>query len=104
MKKKTDLSRSAMALKKRYLAEFEITDAAGLEILAEGLRAYDLARKCEREIETDGLTSRDRFGQVRSHPLLSTLRDARAQYLAAIKQLGLDLEPVRSGPGRPPGR
>ena len=45
----------------------------------------------------------DRFGQVKSHPLLSVERDSRAQYLAALKALNLDLEPLRDKPGRPGG-
>jgi glutathione S-transferase len=45
----------------------------------------------------------DRFGQPKPHPLLATERDARAQFLAALKALNLDLEPLRDRVGRPGG-
>ena len=41
--------------------------------------------------------------QPRAHPLLAVERDSRAQMLAAMKALNLDLEPPRDGPGRPGG-
>jgi len=99
-----ELSAEAETLKEKILAEFDVSDAAGLSILDEALAAFDLCRACEAEIAEQGMTTTDRFYQKKAHPLLSTLRDARSQFLGALKQLGLDLEPVRSGPGRPPGR
>lgn len=56
------------------------------------------------QIESDGQTVKDRFDQDKPHPLLSVERDARAAMLAALKQLNLDLEPLRDGPGRPGGK
>ncbi len=44
----------------------------------------------------------DRFVQRKPHPLLAAERDARAQMLAALKALNLDLEPLKDR-GRPPG-
>ena len=53
------------------------------------------------EIDRDGETIKDRFDQVKAHPALVAEKDARSQMLAALKQLRLDIEPVRDGPGRP---
>jgi hypothetical protein len=50
------------------------------------------------------MTTVDRFGQMKSHPLLPVERDSRAQYLAALKQLCLDVAPLHAGPGRPGGK
>ena len=62
------------------------------------------AAGARRQIEKEGPTSHDRFGQLRGHPLLAVERDARGQFLMALKALNLDLEPVRDRPGRPGGR
>jgi phage terminase small subunit len=86
------------------LDEYQIDDDAGLLLLQTALEAYDRMKSAAAQIEADGETIKDRFGQLKPHPLLPTERDARAQMLAALKQLNLDLEPLRDGPGRPPGR
>jgi len=84
-------------------AEYEIVDAAGLQILATYCEAFDRMRSAQRAIKRDGQTSTDRFGQRKAHPLLSVERDARAAMLAALRGLNLDVEPLRDRPGRPGG-
>jgi hypothetical protein len=95
------LSAEAKALRTRILAEFELTDAPGLAVLAAGLEAFDRLRACQAVIARDGASFTDRFGQIRSHPLLATERDSRAAFLAALKQLRLEVEPPLDRPGRP---
>jgi hypothetical protein len=97
------LSRESRALERHLVAEYSISDAAGLAILRVAMEALDRMRACQRQIAADGATSRDRFNQVKGHPLLAVERDARAQYLAALKQMSFDVEPLRAGPGRPGG-
>jgi hypothetical protein len=46
----------------------------------------------------------DRYGRTKAHPLIAVERDARAALHRAMRELNLDLEPLRPGPGRPPGR
>jgi len=84
--------------------EYAIIDAGGLEILRTGLEAYDRARSARETIDKTGLMVKDRFGAAKSHPLLPVERDARSSYLQALKQLNLDIEPLKNGPGRPPGQ
>ena len=98
------LSAEAKRWWKKLVAEFGIDDPAGVLLLQTALEAFDRMRGCQQVIEAEGATVRDRFDQVRGHPLLAAERDARAQMLAALKQLNLDLEPLRDGPGRPGGR
>jgi P27 family predicted phage terminase small subunit len=98
------LSAEAAKRWKAIVAEYGIVDAGGLHVLSVGLEAFDRMRACQQTITEAGATFVDRFGQPRPHPLLSVERDSRAAYLAALKQLHLDLEPVRDMPGRPPGR
>jgi hypothetical protein len=46
----------------------------------------------------------DRFGAPKPHPLLPIERDSRQAFLAGMKALNLDLEPLRDRPGRPSER
>ncbi|HEX2526877.1 MAG TPA: P27 family phage terminase small subunit [Geminicoccus sp.] len=84
-------------------SEYQIDDEAGLLVLQTSLEAFDRMRDAQKQIKKDGMTSKDRFGQTKSHPLLAVERDARAQLLAGLKALNLDIEPLNDRPGRPPG-
>lgn len=97
------LSKEAKLIWKELTTEYGIDDAGGLAILKTGLEAYDRATGARLAIDKEGLTITDRFGTPRPHPLLACERDARAQWLAALKAMNLDIEPLRDGPGRPPG-
>ena len=94
-----DLSAEAQALWTELVAKKDIHRFTGKQqILNEALRAHDLERDCKTRIEADGLTMSDKFGQSKVHPLLATLRDARAQKLAAFKMLRLhegEIEPIK---------
>ena len=98
------LSRQAKKLKKSLIKEYQIDDPGGLAILQTGLEAFDRAAEARQAIDTDGMTIIDRFGIKKPHPLLACERDARAQFLQAIKQLNLDIEPLKDRSGRPAGR
>jgi phage terminase small subunit len=82
----------------------DIADPAGRLILQAALENRDTEQAARKQITRDGLTVVDKAGQLKSHPLLVVARDARAAFLAGLKQLNLDVEPLRPGPGRPPGR
>ena len=84
--------------------EYAIGDAAGLLLLQTACEAHDRMKMAQAAIAREGQTVMDRFDQAKPHPLLTVERDARAAMLAALKQLNLDLEPLRDGPGRPGGR
>jgi phage terminase small subunit len=98
------LSAEAKRLWKTLTREYDISDSGGTSILKSGLEARDRSEGCRLRIDVEGLTIEDRFGTSKPHPLLAAERDARGQWLAALKQLCLDLEPLRDKPGRPPGR
>ena len=78
---------------KKILAEYAISDSAGLKILQVALEAYARARKAREVIEKEGMTIKDRFDQVKAHPLITVERDARSQFLLAMKQLNLSIIP-----------
>ena len=78
-------------------------DPAGLMILEGSLEAFDRMRQAQAQIAEDGPCVTDRFGQKKQHPAILTERDSRAALLRGLKSLGLDLEPIHAGPGRPRG-
>jgi len=89
---------------KAIVKEYGIDDKTGLGILGTGMEAYDLLHRCQEVVDREGLTVDGARGQKQAHPLLAVIRDSRAQFLAALKALNLDLEPLHNGPGRPAGR
>lgn len=97
------LSAEAKRVWKALHGEFALDDPAALALLRSAMEAFDRAEGARRQIEREGQTLPDRFGQLKAHPLLATERDARAQFLAALRQLNLDVEPLNDRPGRPPG-
>ena len=96
------LSEDSRRTWKELIENFDISDPEGLDILRFGLEARDRATRAREEIDKQGMTVVDKWGQVKPHPLLTAERDARASYLAALKQLGLEKDPAKMrGPGRP---
>jgi hypothetical protein len=78
----------------RIVSTARFEDAASLSALAAGLEAHTRMRRCREQIDRDGEAVRDRFGQLRAHPLLNAERDARHAFLTSLKLLRLDLTGV----------
>ena len=97
------LSRAAKIWWRKIQDEYALEDQAGQLLLQTALEAFDRMKQAAAKIEVDGPQVHDRFGQLKAHPLLTVERDSRAQMLSALKQLNLDVEPLRDGPGRPAG-
>jgi hypothetical protein len=72
-------------------AEHAFGDAASLSLLRTALEAHERARLCREAIQRDGMTFKDRFGQVKVHPLLASERDARAAFISAMRALNLNI-------------
>ncbi len=98
------LSPAAKRLWRGLVAEYELADVAALAILTAGLEAFDRAAAAKALIDQDGPVVRDRWGQQKQHPAAAVERDSRAAWMSALKQLNLDIEPLRDAPGRPGGR
>ena len=97
------LSREAAALWRRLISEYGITDEGGLLLLGTAMEAFTRMREAQAALAKDGLVIRDSFGQIKAHPICVVERDSRAQMLAALKALNLDLEPINPRVGRPGG-
>ena len=98
------LTDESMVIWQELLSEYDLNDSAGLRILRVSLEAFDRAQAARQAIDAQGMTFSDKFGQPKPHPLLAIERDSRAAFLAGLKALNLDLEPLRDRPGRPSGR
>ena len=106
--KKTDtappkqLSGEAQGWWRKLCDEYVLDDEAGKLLLQTALEAFDRMREAQVIVKRDGASIRDRFDQIKAHPLLTVERDARAQMVMSLKALNLDIEPLRDAPGRPP--
>src|SRR5262245_31144364 len=76
---------------KRTFSEYYLATDLAVDDLRTALEAHQRAREAREAIERDGMTVVGRDNQMKPHPLLAVERDARAQWLAAIKQLGIEL-------------
>ena len=92
------------ALWTQVRAEYSIDDAAGLALLTAASEALDRMRAAQEAIAKHGEMVLDRYQQLKTNPACVLERDSRVGFLSALRQLNLDLEPLRDGPGRPPGR
>ena len=97
------LSKEAQAIFDGIAQDYSICDTAGLRILRVSCEAYDRAQAARSAIDADGMTVKDKFNQIKPHPLLATERDSRAAFLSGLKALNLDIEPLKEI-GRPAGR
>ena len=97
------LSREAKRWWKRLTNEFVLDDQAAVLLLEIALVSFDEMRAAQGIVAEQGLTTKDRFGQMRANPAAAIVRDARLGMLRAFKALNLDVDPPRPGSGRPPG-
>ena len=86
----------------RVMSEYDIEDSGGLEMLCQACQALDRAEALRTEIDRDGEVIRAR-GSIREHPALKHELANRSFVVRALARLNLNFEPVRPGPGRPPG-
>ncbi len=75
-------------------AEFHITDAGGVELLAQTCAAVDRAEALRARIDTEGETIQTRSG-LKAHPALTHELAARSFVSRSLSRLGLLDEPMR---------
>ena len=81
--------------------EYGINDAAGVALLMTAAECVDRMRAAQASIAEHGELVIDRYGAPKLNPACALEKDARSGFLAAMRALNLDLEPLRDGPGRP---
>jgi hypothetical protein len=76
-------------------AEFHITDAGGIEVLAQACAAVDRAEALKARIDAEGETIATRGGGLKAHPALTHELAARSFVTRALSRLGLLDEPLQ---------
>jgi P27 family predicted phage terminase small subunit len=91
------LSDEAKAWWQELCAEFDFAtcDLKRLQCAAE---SWDRAQEARAILAREGITYTDENGKPRKHPAVGVERDARTQFLRALRELGVDVE----GPSAPP--
>jgi hypothetical protein len=82
------------------MREYAIRDAGGIELLLLACEATDRAASLRDQIDRDGELISTRSG-LRENPGLRPELANRAFISRTLQRLGLDVEPVRPGVGRP---
>jgi hypothetical protein len=85
------------------MTEYDISDLGGQAVLEQCAFAYERAERLRAEIDAAGEIIVGRNGP-REHPLLRAEMAARSFIVRALQRLGLNFEPVKPMPGRPPKR
>jgi len=75
----------------RLVATYSLSDVAAMSLLQTAMDSHARARQAREQIDAQGMTTTDRWGQIKPHPLLAAERDARAAYLVAMRALNLDV-------------
>ena len=92
------LARSA-ALWASICAAF-VLDPHQLELLLRLCEAADLADKAREQVAAEGLTTTDRYSQVKAHPAVNIERDARLAVARLMRELRLEDPPEEPRPPR----
>lgn len=90
------LTRAAKAWWREIRAEYDIQDSGGLSLLGAAAEAMDRCTSAREAIDANGgPIVLDRFQQPKPHPACAIERDARGQFIQAIRALELDVEPAK---------
>lgn len=100
----TTLSDDAASWWRTMQHEYQIIDAGGLTLLALAAEARDRMHRAATLVLEHGEVVFPEGLAPRANPACAVERDARAQMIAALKALHLDVEPLHDTRGRPPGR
>jgi phage terminase small subunit len=83
------LSAEAESLKVRLEAAYDLSAEGAQAMLAAGLRAFDLMRQADALVAKNGVVVLDRYGTPKANPAVDIARQARAQWMGALRVLGL---------------
>ena len=94
------LGKHGTALWRSVMAEYQIIDSGGVEMLTAAAQQLDRAESLREQIDRDGEIIRTKAG-LKEHPGLRHELAARAFVVRTLARLGLDVEVVKPV-GRPP--
>jgi P27 family predicted phage terminase small subunit len=75
--------------------QYQIHDAAGLALVTMAAAALDRLREAQEAIDEHGAVVTDHQGNLKRNPACALERDAHSMMLSALRQLHLDIEPLR---------
>jgi phage terminase small subunit len=93
------LSKESQAFYIKTIADYDL-DRHHLLLLVKALEAFDLAEKCRKILDKEGLVYTDRFGSPRARPETKILNDSRNAVKNIFRELGFDL--ADDNASRPP--
>jgi P27 family predicted phage terminase small subunit len=88
------------------LGTYEILDAHHLQLLENASLCLDRAASARDAIKAEGVTVKNRFGEVVAHPAANIERQSMTVFRQNLRELGLDIEAPSEvrGPRRPGSR
>jgi hypothetical protein len=86
----THLSKQSQEFYRKTLARYDL-DEHHLMLLVKALEAFDLAEKCRKILDKEGLVYTDRFGAPRARPENKILNDSRNAVKNIFRELGFEL-------------
>src|SRR6266851_6687279 len=95
----THLSRESQEFYRKTVDYYEL-DSHHLLLLVKALEAFDVAEKCRKILDKEGLVYLDRFNAPRARPETKILNDSRNAVKNIFRELGFDLSDDNSS--RPP--
>lgn len=96
-----ELGKHGLSLWKRVHDEYDISDAGGIELLAQACAAVDRAEALAECVSRDGVVIYAKPGP-KAHPALKEELAARAFVCRTLQRLGINVEAIKP-PGRPAG-
>ena len=98
-----NLSKEAAELWQSLATEYDICDSGGLLLLSTAMEAFCRMREAQKLIAEFGPITTDSKGLTKPAPAIAIERDSRQGLLGAMRQLNLDVLPLRDRVGRPGG-
>jgi ribosomal protein L13E len=83
------------------VSEYELDDIAAAELLTQACQATDRAEELAAHVARDGAIVRTATG-IKAHPAIREELSCRGFIVRTLQKLGLNYEPLRAAPGRPP--
>ena len=84
------LSKGSQDFYRKTIADYDL-DSHHLLLLVKALEAFDLAEKCRKILDKEGLVYIDRFNAPRARPENKILNDSRNAVKNIFRELGFDL-------------
>ena len=82
---------------------YGIADAGGLLLLRTVCQSFDDLMAARKLVAKEGMVVTGHTGP-KAHPAARLIETSHRSMMAALRQLHLDVEPVRPTPGRPSGK